>query len=472
MLTIINILWYDNEKKTCVREAIVMYENQETIRRWTAELQQRDHFDPGLYDQFGVKRGLRDQNGKGVLAGLTGIANVCGKKEVDGKEVPCEGQLYYRGYSIFDLVRGALQDQRAMMEECSYLLLFGDLPDEKELRLFQTTLAQGRTLPQNFTRDVIMKAPSSDVMNTLTRSVLTLSSYDPQALDNSLENVLRQSLMLISTMPMLAVYGYHAYNHYLQDSSFYIHNPDPNLNTAANLLMMLRPDRQFTKLEAKTLDLCLALHMDHGGGNNSAFTTHVVTSAGSDTYSTIAAALCSLKGPKHGGANIKVAQMMDDLKNQVTDLADREAVEDYLERLLRGEAFDHQGLIYGMGHAVYSLSDPRAVVFKKFVEQLATEKGLQKEYQLYAMVEELAPEVICRKRKIYKGVCTNVDFYSGFVYSMLGIPLELFTPIFAVARIVGWCAHRIEELINTDKIIRPAYKCIQPNREYVPLKSR
>ena len=449
-----------------------MNQNPEPIRRWAEELSRKDKIPAALYDQYGVNRGLRDKNGKGVLAGLTGISNVCGKKLVDGEEVPCEGQLYYRGYSIFDLVRGAIQDHHSLMEECAYLLLFGNLPDREELKLFQDTLAQCRTLPQNFTRDVIMKAPSSDVMNTLTRSVLTLSSYDPQALDTSTENVLRQSLMLTSIMPMLSVYGYHAYNHYLRDGSFYIHNPDPALNTAENLLMMLRPDQSFTKLEALVLDLCLALHMEHGGGNNSAFTTHVVTSAGSDTYSTIAAALCSLKGPKHGGANIKVAQMMDDLKTQVTDVTDDDQVGRYLELLLDGEAFDHAGLIYGMGHAVYSLSDPRAVVFKRFVEQLAAEKGKQEDFRLYVLVERLAPQIICRKRKIYKGVCPNVDFYSGFVYSMLGIPRELFTPIFAVARIAGWSAHRMEELTNTDKIIRPAYKSVAPQREYVPLGER
>ncbi len=449
-----------------------MNQNSEPIRRWAEELSRKDKIPAALYDQYGVNRGLRDKNGKGVLAGLTGISNVCGKKLVDGEEVPCEGRLYYRGYSIFDLVRGAIQDHHSLMEECAYLLLFGNLPDREELKLFQDTLAQCRTLPQNFTRDVIMKAPSSDVMNTLTRSVLTLSSYDPQALDTSTENVLRQSLMLTSIMPMLSVYGYHAYNHYLRDGSFYIHNPDPALNTAENLLMMLRPDQSFTKLEALVLDLCLALHMEHGGGNNSAFTTHVVTSAGSDTYSTIAAALCSLKGPKHGGANIKVAQMMDDLKTQVTDVADDDQVGRYLELLLDGEAFDHAGLIYGMGHAVYSLSDPRAVVFKRFVEQLAAEKGKQEDFRLYVLVERLAPQIICRKRKIYKGVCPNVDFYSGFVYSMLGIPRELFTPIFAVARIAGWSAHRMEELTNTDKIIRPAYKSVAPQREYVPLGER
>ena len=309
-------------------------------------------------------------------------------------------------------------------------------------------------------------------MNTLIRSVLTLSSYDPKALDTSLENVLRQSLMLISTLPMLSVYGYHAYNHYLRDGSFYIHMPDESLTMAENLLMMLRPDQKFSELEARVLDLCLALHMEHGGGNNSAFTTHVVTSAGSDTYSTVAAALCSLKGPKHGGANIKVSMMMEEMERQISDYRDRDAVENYLRKLLHGEAFDRQGLIYGMGHAVYSLSDPRAVIFKSFVEKLAQEKGRGEEYQLYAMVEELAPEVIRSERRIYKGVCANVDFYSGFVYSMLGIPQELFTPIFAVARIVGWSAHRMEELINTDKIIRPAYKSVAPKREYVPMERR
>ena len=414
-----------------------MYYDQESTARWAAQLRRNDQFDPSLYDLWGVKRGLRDKSGKGVLAGLTTISNVVGKRMVDGQEIPCEGQLYYRGYSIFDLAKGAVTNKHCMAEECAYLLLFGDLPNQAELEHFKNTLARGRTLPQHFTRDVIMKAPSGDVMNTLTRSVLTLSSYDPMALDTSLENVLRQSLMLISTLPMLSVYGYHAYNHYLRDGSFYIHKPDESLTMAENLLMMLRPDQRFTELEARVLDLCLALHMEHGGGNNSAFTTHVVTSAGSDTYSTVAAALCSLKGPKHGGANIKVSRMMDDLEQQVTDHRDRDAVRDYLRRLLHGEAFDHQGLIYGMGHAVYSLSDPRAVIFKSFVEKLAQEKGRGEEYQLYAMVEELAPEVIRSERRIYKGVCANVDFYSGFVYSMLGIPQELFTPIFAIARIVG-----------------------------------
>ena len=329
-----------------------MYENAETIARWTGELKAKTTMDPVLYDAYGVKRGLRDKNGKGVLAGLTEVSQVQGKQLVDGKEVPCEGKLCYRGYSIFDLVRGESARKHCLAEECAYLLLFGSLPNQAQLREFSDALAQSRTLPQNFTRDVIMKAPSSDVMNTLTRSVLTLSAYDPKALDTSLDNVLRQSLILIGTLPLMTVYGYHAYHHYCQDGSFYIHHPDESLTMAENLLMMLRPDRHFTDLEAQVLDLALVLHMEHGGGNNSAFTTHVVTSAGSDTYSVMAAALCSLKGPKHGGANLKVVGMMDDLRAQVADTTDREQVERYLTRVLHGEEFDHSGLIYGMGHAV------------------------------------------------------------------------------------------------------------------------
>ena len=449
-----------------------MYENTKTIARWTGELKAQTTLDPVLYDAYGVKRGLRDKNGKGVLAGLTEISQVQGKQLVDGKEVPCQGKLFYRGYSIFDLVRGESSRKHSLAEECAYLLLFGSLPTPSQLQEFSDALAQSRTLPQNFTRDVIMKAPSSDVMNTLTRSVLTLSAYDPKAPDTSLDNVLRQSLLLIGTLPLMSVYGYHAYHHYCQDGSFYIHHPAESLTMSENLLMMLRPDRHFTALEAQVLDLALVLHMEHGGGNNSAFTTHVVTSAGSDTYSVMAAALCSLKGPKHGGANLKVVGMMDDLRAQVADTTDREQVERYLTRVLHGEEFDHSGLIYGMGHAVYSLSDPRAVIFKSFVQRLAQEKGRQEEYALYAMVEELAPEIISRERKIYKGVCANVDFYSGFVYRMLDIPQELFTPIFAVARMVGWSAHRMEELINADKIIRPAYLNVCPRRDYVPIEQR
>lgn len=428
--------------------------------------------DVGLFDEYGVKRGLRDKNGKGVLSGLTNISLIKSSEEVDGKSVPCDGQLYYRGYNIYDLVRGFQRDGRFGFDECAYLLLFGKLPNKEQLADFKKTLGCSMTLPTNFVRDVIMKAPSHDIMNSLTKSVLTLASYDDTVMDMSLDNVLRQSLMLISVFPMLSVYGYHAYNHYECDESLYIHRPDPSLSAAENLLRMLRPDMSYTPTEAKVLDVALVLHMEHGGGNNSTFTTRVVTSAGSDTYSVIAAALSSLKGPKHGGANIKVVQMMEDLKRNVNDTTDEEQVKAYLYRLLNKEAFDRSGLIYGMGHAVYSISDPRAKVFKAFVESLATEKNRHKDFELYSMIERLAPEVIAEKCRIYKGVSANVDFYSGFVYSMLDIPLELYTPIFAIARIVGWCAHRMEELINVDKIIRPAYKSILTLKPYETLKER
>jgi citrate synthase len=428
--------------------------------------------DQTLYQTYGVKRGLRDQNGKGVLAGLTGISEIQSSREENGQSVPCEGKLWYRGYNIEDLVGGVLHDGRFGFEEAAYLLLFGDLPDNPQLTEFHRVLAMCRTLPTNFVRDVVMKAPSADMMNTLSRSVLTLASYDANASDLSIANVLRQCLMLVAVFPMLAVYGYHSYNHYERDGSLYIHRPDESLSAAENLLRMLRPDLRYTALEARVLDLALVLHMEHGGGNNSSFTTHVVTSSGTDTYSAVAAALASLKGPKHGGANIKVVQMMADLKQNVTDTTDEDAVADYLKKLLAREAFDKKGLIYGMGHAVYSLSDPRANIFRSFVEQLADEKHKQIEYGLYAMVERLAPEIIASERRIYKGVSANVDFYSGLTYAMLGIPEELFTPIFAIARIVGWSAHRIEELINMDKIIRPAYKAVMPNRDYVPMEGR
>ncbi|MEA4928305.1 MAG: citrate/2-methylcitrate synthase [Candidatus Limiplasma sp.] len=433
---------------------------------------QNARIDQTLYQTYGVKRGLRDQNGKGVLAGLTRISEIQASKEIDGVSVPCEGQLWYRGYDIVDLVNGALRDHRYGFEEAAYLLLFGDLPDAARLEEFQRVMAVSRTLPTNFVRDVVMKAPTADMMNTLSRSVLTLASYDEHVSDLSVANVLRQCLMLIAVFPMLAVYGYQSYNHYERDDSLYIHRPDENLSTAENLLRMLRPDKSYTALEARVLDLALVLHMEHGGGNNSSFTTHVVTSSGTDTYSAVAAALASLKGPKHGGANIKVVQMMADLKRTVPDYEDEAAVEAYLLKLLRREAFDGKGLIYGMGHAVYSISDPRATLFRSFVEQLADEKHKKREYALYALVQRLAPEVIGRERHIYKGVSANVDFYSGLTYSMLGIPEEMFTPIFAIARIVGWSAHRIEELVNMDKIIRPAYKAVLPNRAYAPLDAR
>ena len=427
---------------------------------------------PGeLFDVYGVKRGLRDKNGNGVLSGLTHISKIEAFKNVDGKKVPCDGKLWYRGYSIIDLVRG-FSEKRFGFEEITYLLLFGKLPNVEELQTFKRVLNASRTLPTNFTRDVIMKAPSKDIMNSVTKSVLTLASYDENMTDPSISNVLRQCLQLIGILPMLSVYGYHAYNHYECGDSFYIHRPDENLSTAENILLMLRPDKKYTELEARVLDIALVLHMEHGGGNNSTFTTRVVTSAGSDTYSVVAAALSSLKGPKHGGANIKVVEMMRDLKESVSDLNDEAAVKEYLGKLLDKQAFDKKGLIYGMGHAVYSLSDPRARIFKCFVERLAKAKGREADFKIYSAVERLAPEVIAEKRKIYKGVSANVDFYSGFVYSMLDIPLELYTPIFAMARIVGWSAHRIEELVNVDKIIRPAYLSIMEEKDYVALEER
>lgn len=424
-----------------------------------------------LYSKYEVKRGLRDVNGKGVLAGLTNISDVCATKIVDGKEVPCAGNLYYRGYNIKDLVRGFLEDGHFGFEEIAYLLLFGELPNIKESEMFHETLVERRTLPPTFVRDVIMKAPSRDMMNTLAKCILNLYTYDRKADDTSIPNVLRQCLNLISQFPMMMVYGYHAYNYRMGDDLF-IYAPSPDLSTSENILMMLREDRKYTELEAKLLDMALVLHMDHGGGNNSTFTTHVVTSSGTDTYSTMAAAMASLKGPKHGGANIKVTKMFEDMKAHVSDWEDEDEVRQYLNDLLEKKAFDQKGLIYGIGHAIYSVSDPRADIFKKFVKQLAEEKGCEKEYGLYALVERLAPEVIAQKRKIYKGVNANVDFYSGLVYSMLDLPPALYTPIFAAARIVGWSAHRLEELKNADKIIRPAYKPLASYKEYVKMEDR
>lgn len=442
------------------------------VDRWSQICLDAERIDLDLYDRFDVKRGLRDKNGNGVVAGLTKVSKIEAHRMVDGQKMPSEGKLYYRGYNINDLIEGIVKEGRFGFEEVAYLLLFGKLPSSKELALFGESLGYSRRLPTNFVRDVVMKAPSQDMMISLSKSILTLASYDENAWDISVPNVLRQCLMLISVLPMLAVYGYHAYNHYEKNGSMYIHRPDESLSTAENLLRMLRPDMKYSPIEAHVLDLALILHMEHGGGNNSTFTTHVVTSSGADTYSVISAALASLKGPKHGGANIKVVEMMADLKKEVKDLKDREEVAAYLNRLLSKEAFDRKGLIYGMGHAVYSLSDPRAEIFKRFVKQLSVEKGREEDFELYSMIETLGPEIISKKRRIYKGVSANVDFYSGFVYSMLDIPPELFTPIFAIARIVGWSAHRIEELINMDKIIRPAYTSIMEEEEYIPIERR
>lgn len=433
---------------------------------------ENDYITNDLFHEYHVNRGLRDKNGIGVLTGLTSISKIEAYKEYLGHKVPCKGKLYYRGYNIVDLVKGPIAEDRYGYEEMAYLLLFGELPTEEQLKEFQEVIGQMRRLPTNFVRDVVMKAPGKDIMNTMTKSVLTLSSYDPNASDTAIDNVLQQCMMLIGVFPMLAVYGYHAYNHYERDSSMYIHRPSPELSTAENLLRMLRPDMKYTELEAHVLDIALMLHMEHGGGNNSTFTTRVITSAGSDTYSVIAAALCALKGPKHGGANIKVVEMMRDLEETVKDVTDKEKVRKYLEDVVDKKAFDEKGLIYGMGHAVYSVSDPRAEIFKGFVKKLAEAKGYDKEFAMYSAVEELAPQVIADKRKIYKGVSANVDFYSGLVYRMLEIPLELYTPIFAIARVVGWSAHRIEELINVDKIIRPSYMSVGEERTYKPISRR
>ena len=429
--------------------------------------------DPALYEKLDVKRGLRDINGKGVLAGLTEISEIQSSMvDENGSTIPCEGKLFYHGINIKDLVSGFIREKRFGFEEAVYLLLFGQLPGERQLKDFSALLARYRTLPTSFVRDIIMKAPSRDMMNTLARSVLTLYSYDDRADDISIPNVLRQCLQLIALFPLLSVYGYQAYNHYHEGQSLYIHAPDPELSTAENILRILRPDSKYTALEANVLDVALVLHAEHGGGTNSTCTTHVVSSSATDTYSAIAAAIGSLKGPRHGGANIKVVKMFDDMKKTLPDWTDEDAVRGYLKALLNKQAFDHAGLIYGMGHAVYSLSDPRADIFRAFVKSLSEEKGLDKEYELYSLVERLAPEVIGEERRIYKGVSANVDFYSGFVYSMLDLPTELFTPIFAIARIAGWSAHRIEELCNAGKIIRPAYQSVAPRAEYIPLHER
>ena len=443
----------------------------EEIRRLAALTQENSCIDPDDYVRYDVKRGLRDLNGKGVVAGLTEISDIVAKQVVNGESVPCEGKLYYRGINVEDLVQGALKEGRYGFEETAYLLMLGKLPNEQQLREFRGQLSYYRTLPNNFVRDIILKAPSRDIMNSLARSVLNLASYDEDADDISLPNVMRQCLQLLAVFPMLAVYGYQAYN-YKSGSSLYIHAPQPEHSTAESILALLRPDSAYSYGEAHVLDICLTLHAEHGGGNNSTFTTHVVTSSGTDTYSCIAAALASLKGPRHGGANIKVIQMFEDMKQVVRDWKDEDEVRSYLQALLDKRAFDKSGLIYGMGHAVYSLSDPRANILHGMVEKLSREKGRMEEYQLYSLVERLGPEVISGERKMYKGVSANVDFYSGFVYHMLDLPQELYTPLFAMARMAGWGAYRMEELINMGKIIRPAYQYVGTHQPYQPLRER
>ena len=447
-------------------------ENTPEINFLAEKMVSNSTIDTSLYGKFDVKRGLRDIDGKGVLTGLTDISTIKQNKMVDGNLVPCDGELYYRGYNVNDIVGGILKDDRFGFEEVVYLLLFGELPKKEQLLNFRELLVQYRTLPQNFVRDVILKAPSEDMMNSIARSVLTLFCYDKNPNDTSINNVLRQCSQLISVFPMLSVYGYHAYNHYIRENSLYIHRAEPTMSTAEVILSLLRPDRHYTDLEAKVLDMALILHMEHGGGNNSTFTTHVVTSSGTDTYSAVAAALASLKGPKHGGANVKVFEMFEDMKESVKDWTDNDEICSYLEKLLDRQAFDRKGLIYGMGHAVYTISDPRQIILKSAVQKLAHVEGFDREFDLYERVEKLAPEVIGRKRRIYKGVASNVDFYSGLLYSMLDIPCELYTPLFATARIAGWSAHRLEELINMGKIIRPAYMSISTEKEYTNLRER
>lgn len=437
--------------------------NEKNVKEYSESItpicEKNDRIAPRLYDEYGVNLGLRDENGKGVLTGLTGISKIVSSKVIDGKRVPCEGELWYRGYRIEELIAGLGNDEYGY-EKIAYLLLMGSLPSKEELEEFRQVIGQCRSLPTNFTRDVIMKAPTDDIMNSMTRSILTLASYDKDAKDISLPNVIRQSIQLISVFPQLAVYAYNAYRHYEKNDSMFIHHPDPELSTSENLLQMLRPDKHYTDVEAKVLDAALILHMEHGGGNNSTFTTRVVSSSGSDTYSTIAAAMSSLKGPKHGGANIKVMQMMQDIKDHVSDYSDKDEIASYLAKIIEKDAFDRQGLIYGMGHAVYSLSDPRERVFRQYVDKLANEKNRQDDLQLYKNIEELAPKLIAERRHIYKGVSPNIDFYSGFVYEMLDIPQEMYTAIFAIARIAGWSAHRIEELVTGRRIIRPAYMSV------------
>jgi citrate synthase len=442
------------------------------IEKYSKLMLDRGVIDNDLYRKYEVKRGLRDISGKGVLVGLTEISEIISYVMQEGDLVPCEGKLLYRGINIGDLVNGFLNEKRFGFEEACFLLLFGHLPNKSEFNEFESLLKEYTELPENFVRDTIMSAPSRDMMNSLSKSVLTLYAYDDNADDISIENVLQQSLRLIAQFPLLAVYGYQSFVHYHDKKSLVIHSPQKNLSIAENILYMLRPDSNYTELEARILDIALVLHAEHGGGNNSTFTNHVVTSSHTDTYSAVVASLGSLKGPRHGGANVKVVQMFRDMKENISNWDDDNEINVYLAKLLNKEAFDRSGLIYGMGHAVYSLSDPRALIFRQFVEELAKEKDREDEYALYTKVETLAPIMIGEKRQIYKGVSANIDFYSGFVYSMLDLPEELFTPVFAVARVAGWSAHRLEELVNNGKIIRPAYKSVTKQQSYIPVKDR
>lgn len=434
--------------------------------------EKNNYIDPELYEKYNVKRGLRNKDGTGVLVGLTEIGEVHGYILDEGERIPDKGRLLYRGIDVWDIVHGFQKENRYGFEEVCYLLMFGELPDRKRLQEFTNLLAEKRTLPEGFVEDMILKAPSRDIMNKLARSVLASYSYDENPDDTSIKNVVRQSIELIARFPIMAAYGYQAKCHYYDNKSLYIHLPQKELGTAENFLHMIRSDNQYTRLEAELLDLALVLHAEHGGGNNSTFTVHVVASTGTDIYSVIAAAVGSLKGPKHGGANIKVMEMMEDIKANVKDWKDEDEVKHYLAKILRKEAFDKKGLIYGLGHAVYTLSDPRAVLLKEKAAELAKAKNMEEEFNLYLTIERVAPEVFAAEKQADKIIAPNVDFYSGFVYKMLNIPVELYTPIFAIARISGWCAHLIEELVSGGRIIRPAYKNVMPKRSYIPLDQR
>lgn len=427
--------------------------------------------DQSLYQKYDVKRGLRDSDGRGVLTGLTEISDVSGFKEKDGVRTPIPGELYYQGYSIRELVKG-FEGSKHGFEETIFLLLYGELPSKRQLEKFMEILGTLRPLPENFNRDIIMKSPSKNIMNILERCVLTLYSYDYDPDNISISHVMTQSLSLIARFPVIAAYGYQSYRHKFMDSSLIIHRPKPELSTAENILRLLRPDPTFTELEAQVLDICLVVHAEHGGGNNSTFTTHVISTTGTDTYSTVAGSLGSLKGPRHGGANLKVQQMVADLKANVANTESDEEVRVYLEKVLKKEVFDKAGLIYGMGHAIYTISDPRAEILKEYAKRLSEAEGYMKEFELYDRIERVAKDLISNHRNVHKPVCANVDLYSGFVYSVLKIPVELFTPMFAIARIPGWSAHRIEELANKGKIIRPAYKYVGKHRTYVPMDER
>ena len=447
-------------------------EREPILNRLSNKVRESSYINPELYTKYEVKRGLRDISGKGVLAGLTEIGEVHAYHLSENELVPVPGQLIYRGIYIYDITKNFLEEGRFGFEEIAYVLICGDLPTETEFKEFKALITNALKMQEDFVSDTILQIPSKDIMNVLARGVLSLYGFDENPDDISIENVLRQCIELIARIPLIAVYGYQSYVHRYLQKSLVLHSPQPELSIAENILHMLRPNSKYTKLEATILDLSLVLHAEHGGGNNSSFTTHVVTSTGTDTYSAIAAAIGALKGPRHGGANIKVKHMFQDIKANIKDWNDEEEIKNYLIKLLRKEAFDKSGLIYGMGHAVYSISDPRAEILRGYAKELAKQNGYEEIFNLYRTVEKIAPQAIASERKMYKGVCANVDFYSGLVYDMLGIPEELYTPIFAISRIAGWGAHRIEELVNSGKVIRPAYKSVAHRREYVSMQNR